>query len=101
VPLSRLPKALPNADSARVYAVGAQLRSCAQITLIGVPRLVMAEKPAVRKNAAPGESQRRGMRIGFGRPRWWEPWARAESAVSFGLSKVWSGVRSRPAAFRV
>jgi hypothetical protein len=41
------------ADSARVYAVGAQLRSCAQITLIGVPILMMAEKPAVRKNAGP------------------------------------------------
>jgi hypothetical protein len=44
------------ADSARVYAVSAQMRSCAQITLIGVPRLMMAEKPTVRKNTAPGES---------------------------------------------
>jgi hypothetical protein len=48
-----------------------------------------------------GESERCGMRIGFESPAGGSRGNAPNPSVSSGLSKVWSGVRSRPAAFRI
>ena len=59
---------------------------------------MMAEKPAVRKNAVPGESAARHTDW-VRKPGWWEPWERAEPVCE--LRPIESLVRREKSACRL